>query len=235
MTITAPALESPARTHSRKLYLPALLVAATTAWLVSVAVDTLGRAGSLGKVLSAGRAELVAPAVVVLVATALVCEHIWPAERRPLLSKGHLHDALFLVLHVVAVVPLMTLLGVAFAELLVGHAGWMAVAWTAAWPTWSVLAVTIILMDAGNWLAHFADHRIGALWRFHAVHHSQEELSVLTTFRAHPLSHLAGFFLGTVPVVVLMGHRPMAPAVITAYVCLGTLPHTNVDWSFGVL
>lgn len=60
-------------------------------------------------------------------------------------------------------------------------------------------------------------------------------MSVLTTFRAHPLSHLAGFFLGTLPVVVLMGHRAMAPELVTAYVCLGTLPHANVRWSFGPL
>ena len=39
-------------------------------------------------------------------------------------------------------------------------------------------------MDGANWLAHYADHRVDALWRFHALHHSQEELSVLTSFRA---------------------------------------------------
>ena len=30
-----------------------------------------------------------------------------------------------------------------------------------------------------------------------------------------------------------MGDRPVAPAFITLYVCLGTLPHTNVRWSLG--
>jgi sterol desaturase/sphingolipid hydroxylase (fatty acid hydroxylase superfamily) len=88
-------------------------------------------------------------------------------------------------------------------------------------------------MDGANWLAHWADHRITALWRFHAVHHSQEELSVLTSFRAHPLVHTTGFFLATIPVLVLMGDRPVAPVLITLYVCLGTLPHANVRWSFG--
>jgi sterol desaturase/sphingolipid hydroxylase (fatty acid hydroxylase superfamily) len=33
-----------------------------------------------------------------------------------------------------------------------------------------------------------------------------------------------GFFLATVPVIVMMGNRAVAPALITVYVMLGTLP-----------
>ena len=90
-------------------------------------------------------------------------------------------------------------------------------------------------MDAANWLAHYADHRLDALWRFHALHHSQEELSVLTSFRAHPLMHTTGFILATIPVVVLMPTRPIAPVLITIYVCIGTLQHANLRWTFGPL
>jgi hypothetical protein len=60
-------------------------------------------------------------------------------------------------------------------------------------------------------------------------------LSVLTSFRAHPFVHTTGFFLATIPVLMLMGDRPIAPALITLYVCLGTLTHANVRWSFGPL
>src|SRR5271155_2365733 len=88
-------------------------------------------------------------------------------------------------------------------------------------------------MDGANWLAHYADHRLDPLWRFHALHHSQEELSVLTSFRAHPLMHTTGFLLATVPVVALMPARPIAPVVITIYVCIGTLQHANLRWTFG--
>ena len=90
-------------------------------------------------------------------------------------------------------------------------------------------------MDAANWLAHYADHRLDPLWRFHALHHSQEELSVLTSFRAHPLMHTTGFILATIPVVALMPGRPIAPVLITIYVCIGTLQHANIRWTFGPL
>ena len=101
------------------------------------------------------------------------------------------------------------------------------------WPLWLVVPVTVVAMDAANWLAHYADHRLGFLWRFHALHHSQEELSVLTSFRAHPLMHTTGFILAAVPVVALMPTRAIAPVVITIYVCIGTLQHANLRWTFG--
>jgi sterol desaturase/sphingolipid hydroxylase (fatty acid hydroxylase superfamily) len=246
MTIAAGALEQApastvaplatgARSWARRLYPPAFVLAGVTGWLLWTGVSSTEQHGSLGPVLAAGRAELVAPMVLAVVAVTLVCERCWPAERREVFARGHLHDAAFFILHVVAVVPLMTLLGVAFAYLLGRHAGWIEAPWTASWPRWLLLAVTLVLMDGANWLAHWADHRFALLWRMHAVHHTQEELSVLTSFRAHPLSHLPGFFLATIPVIALMGDRGMAPALITGYVCLGTLPHANLPWSLGPL
>jgi sterol desaturase/sphingolipid hydroxylase (fatty acid hydroxylase superfamily) len=233
--LSAPGGRDRARRGGARLCGPTLVVALATAGLVWTGISTLVRSGGLGRALAGGWAELLAPVVLALVVVLALCERRWPAEPRGILARGHLHDATFFALHVVAVIPLMTLLGVAFAQLLGGHAGWIEIRWTAAWPRWLVLTLALVLMDAANWLAHWADHRVAALWRLHAVHHSQEELSVLTSFRAHPLSHLAGFFLATIPVVALTGDRGMAPALITAYVCLGTLPHANVPWSLGPL
>jgi len=168
-----------------------------------------------------------------LVLAAVVCERLWPAERRPLLARGHVQDACFLALHAIVVIPLMTLLGVGAATLIGGHAQWIELRPAQNWPGWLLVPLTIVAMDAANWLAHYADHRSDALWRFHALHHSQEELSVLTSFRAHPLMHTTGFLLASIPVVVLMPGRAIDPVLITAYVCVGTLQHANLRWTFG--
>ena len=127
----------------------------------------------------------------------------------------------------------MTLLSVGAATLIGAHARWIELRPAQHWPGWLLVPVTIVAMDGANWLAHYADHRLGPLWRFHALHHSQEELSVLTSFRAHPLMHTTGFVLATIPVVALMPARPIAPVLITIYICLGTLQHANVRWTFG--
>jgi sterol desaturase/sphingolipid hydroxylase (fatty acid hydroxylase superfamily) len=64
------------------------------------------------------------------------------------------------------------------------------------------------------------------------VHHSQEELSILTTFRAHPLVHVS-FLVAAIPVLTI-GSNAVTPAVVfTVYACLGALPHANVRWSYG--
>jgi sterol desaturase/sphingolipid hydroxylase (fatty acid hydroxylase superfamily) len=209
-------------------------LAGITGLIVWVAVADLLRQGRLETVLSAGRAELAAPLLVALVIATGICERIWPAERRPVLARGHVQDACFLAWHAVVVIPLMTLLSVGAAAL-IGHAGWIELRPAEHWPAWLLVPVTVVAMDGANWLAHYADHRLDPLWRFHALHHSQEELSVLTSFRAHPLMHTTGFLLATIPVVVLMPTRPIAPVLITIYICIGTLQHANIRWTFGPL
>jgi sterol desaturase/sphingolipid hydroxylase (fatty acid hydroxylase superfamily) len=219
----------------RRLCLSSFVLAGVAALLVWVAVSGLLRQGRLETVLSAGWAQLAAPLLVVLVVATGICERIWPAERRPVLARGHVQDVCFLALHAIVVIPLMTLLSVGAAALIGSHAGWIELRSTEHWPGWLLVPLTIVAMDGANWLAHYADHRLDPLWRFHALHHSQEELSVLTSFRAHPLMHTTGFLLATVPVVALMPTRPIAPVLITVYVCIGTLQHANLRWSFGPL
>jgi sterol desaturase/sphingolipid hydroxylase (fatty acid hydroxylase superfamily) len=210
-------------------------IAAATGLILFEALDALVGSHGLGSTLAAGWAQLVAPGFVVLVLAAVACERLWPAEQRPFLARGHVQDASYFLLYIVAIAPFMTLLSVGSAVILRGHASWLQATWTAGWPRWTVVVATLLAMDLCNWLAHWSDHRVGALWRIHALHHSQEELSVLTSFRAHPLMHTNGFLLATVPVLLITGAHPLAPVLITVYVCLGTLPHTNVGWSYGPL
>jgi sterol desaturase/sphingolipid hydroxylase (fatty acid hydroxylase superfamily) len=219
----------------RRLCPPSFVLAGVTAVILWAAVAELLRQGRLETVLSAGRAELAAPLLVALVVVTGICERIWPAERHAVLARGHVQDACFVALHAIVVIPLMTLLSVGAAALIGGHAGGIELRSTQSWPVWLIVPLTVVAMDGANWLAHYADHRLDALWRFHALHHSQEELSVLTSFRAHPLMHTTGFILAAIPVVVLMPTRPIAPVVITVYVCIGTLQHANLRWTFGPL
>ena len=228
-------LQLPRLAWWRRLCSSSFVVAGITALILWAAVADLLRQGQLGTVLSAGRAELAAPLLIALVVATGICERVWPAERRPVLARGHIQDACYLALHAIVVIPMMTLLSVGAATLIGNHAPWIELRSTATWPGWLLVPLTVVAMDAANWLAHYADHRLDALWRFHALHHSQEELSVLTSFRAHPLMHTTGFILATIPVMVLMPTRPITPVLITIYVCVGTLQHANLRWTFGPL
>ena len=92
----------------------------------------------------------------------------------------------------------------------------------------------LVLIDLANWTSHLYNHRVDAFWRFHALHHSQEEMSILTSFRAHPLVHTS-FQLTAVPLIVLGTGGAVPATVLVGYVVLSTMPHANVNWSFGPL
>jgi len=228
-------IAEPARPRIRRPYLPSFALALVTAWLAWDGAITLSRAGRLATTLAGARHQLAGPTVIGFLVVAIACERLRPLERRPVTARGHVHDACFFLVSAVAVVPLVAVLGVASASMLATHAHWMEVPGTASWPRWLLLGVTLIAMDGCNWLTHVAEHRFAPLWRVHALHHSQEEVSVLTTFRTHPLVHTASFFAATIPVVALMGDRPLGPTLVTVYLCLGALPHANVGWTYGPL
>src|SRR5580658_346716 len=93
---TAPAAPDSARPGWwRRLALSSFVVAGVTVLILWVAVVALLRQGSLGNVLSAGRAELAAPALIALIIVVGICEQFWPAERRRVLARGHVQDACF--------------------------------------------------------------------------------------------------------------------------------------------
>ena len=83
----------------RRLCPSSFVLAGLTVLIVWVAVADLLRQGRLETVLSAGRGELAAPLLMALVVTTGICERIWPAERRPVLARGHVQDACYLALH----------------------------------------------------------------------------------------------------------------------------------------
>ena len=112
------------------------VLAGITVLVLWVAVARLLRQGRLESVLSAGRAELAAPLLVALVVATGICERIWPAERRPVLARGHVQDLCFVALHAIVVIPLMTLLSVGAAALIGSHARWIELRSTEHWPGW---------------------------------------------------------------------------------------------------
>jgi hypothetical protein len=93
----------------RRLCPSSFVLAGITVLVVWIAITVLLRQGQLETVLSTSRAELAAPPLVALIATG-ICEQIWPAERRPVLARGHMQWACFVALHAIAVILLMTLL-----------------------------------------------------------------------------------------------------------------------------
>jgi sterol desaturase/sphingolipid hydroxylase (fatty acid hydroxylase superfamily) len=175
---------------------------------------------------------LIGPAMLALVGVCLLVERRWPAERRPIGARGHALDAAYLALYVAVAVPAVTLIGTGAAVLVLRLDGDATLHPFAGLPRWALVALVVVLMDLANWTSHLLNHRVRSFWRYHALHHSQEELSILTSFRAHPLVHTS-FQLAAVPLIVLGTGGAVPPWVLIAYVVMSTMPHANVNWGFG--
>jgi sterol desaturase/sphingolipid hydroxylase (fatty acid hydroxylase superfamily) len=70
-----------------------------------------------------------------------------------------------------------------------------------AW--WWQAALVVVLGDLLIYWAHRLQHRVGLLWRFHAIHHSAEHLDWLAAHREHPLDTVYTVFIVNLPLFAL--------------------------------
>jgi hypothetical protein len=117
--------------------------------------------------ISAGRFQLAGPVVIGFVLVIFSIEQLWPAERRPLLARGHLLDLGYLVFYAVLVIPLVVLIGAGFADLLADAAPWLVLPRVPGVPGWCFVALAVLCIDAVDWLAHFGNHKITASGLIH--------------------------------------------------------------------
>jgi sterol desaturase/sphingolipid hydroxylase (fatty acid hydroxylase superfamily) len=232
-TIQARPVPGAARRASRTLYLPTIVIAGLAAWLSWRGWTALGQTG-VAQSVHGGRFELAGPVVLGFVLVVCVVEQILPAQRHRVFARGHLLDAGYAVFYALLVIPLIVLLGAGFSGMAARLEPWLVLPRIPGVPGWCFVGLAVLGIDAVDWLTHLANHRLTSLWRLHAVHHSQEELSILTTYRAHPLVHVS-FLLSAVPVLAVGANTVTPAAVFTVYACLGALPHANVRWTYGRL
>ena len=79
----------------------------------------------MARFFDAGRYNLAGPVVLGFVLTVCVLEQVFPAQRRPLLARGHLLDFCYAVFYALLVIPLVVLLGSGFSDLLAWLAPWL--------------------------------------------------------------------------------------------------------------
>src|SRR5439155_21483690 len=70
-------------------------------------------------------------------------------------------------------------------------------------PLWAGSLLALVLLDLGNYVAHFTLHRFDALWEFHKVHHSSHVLDWLATFRFHVVEQILRRLVAPVLLIVV--------------------------------
>lgn len=110
---------------------------------------------------------------------------------------------------------------------------------TGIWPTNRPFVVqvliAILVADLGITLTHYASHKIGVLWRFHAVHHSVTRFYGLNGLMKHPLHQTIETAAGVTPLLLAGIPVPVAAALSLAVAVQLLLQHSNADYRVGPL
>jgi sterol desaturase/sphingolipid hydroxylase (fatty acid hydroxylase superfamily) len=105
----------------------------------------------------------------------------------------------------------------------------------ASQPHWLQGVEVVVLGDLAMYWGHRLQHHNAFLWRFHAVHHTSEQLDFVAAHREHPIDGLYTQFFMNVP-AVLLGFSFEGLLGLVAFRGLwATFIHSNVKLPLGPL
>lgn len=133
----------------------------------------------------------------------------------------------FTVIHLIihtGFAVLIVLLSDACKEAGIGISNWLNAS------AFDAIVISFFVLDFfGGWLVHWVEHKTRFLWRFHIIHHSDNNVDVTTGLRHHPIeSVLRGiFFL----MGVLVSGAPVYAVMIyqTLLVLATQFTHANIN------
>lgn len=94
----------------------------------------------------------------------------------------------------------------------------------------ATIIISFLVLDFfGGWLVHITEHKVPLLWRFHVIHHADNNVDVTTGLRHHPIeSVLRGLFMFA---GILVSGAPMYAVMIfqTILVLATAFTHANIS------
>lgn len=92
-----------------------------------------------------------------------------------------------------------------------------------------------LALDFLDYWFHRLRHRVPWLWAFHTIHHSQEELTSLTSFRMHPAEQVLGNVVMFAPLIALGIPTGVWFPLIVAQNAFEAVQHSRLNWRYGRL
>jgi sterol desaturase/sphingolipid hydroxylase (fatty acid hydroxylase superfamily) len=169
-------------------------------------------------------------------------ERLWALRKQKISRKALITDVVYYFLNsllpnIILAIP-VSLIAWGVHRLMPWHIQTMF----AGLPVWAHIALAFIVVQIGVYWGHRWSHEIPFLWRFHAIHHSAEEMDWLINMRAHPFdmvfTRLCGFVLLYIFGLAQPtgGPEDLAPILIILFGTVwGFFIHANLRWRFGPL
>lgn len=104
----------------------------------------------------------------------------------------------------------------------------------ASQPMWLQFVEAVLLAELGSYAAHRFCHENRFMWKFHALHHSVEEMDWIAAARVHPVDQIFTRSIVLIPVTVLFPADTLAVyLVISGFQSF--FIHSNIRTTFGPL
>jgi sterol desaturase/sphingolipid hydroxylase (fatty acid hydroxylase superfamily) len=163
-------------------------------------------------------------------------ETIFPHREEQGIFRYEWREDLFYYLVSSMMVQVLTWLSFMPAQTLFAITSWTEFrAWVAALPFAAQFIAIMFLTDLVQYWVHRLFHRIPALWRFHAVHHSAQAMDWIAGARMHFFEILALRSTTVIPMIVLGFSQGAVNAYILVVYLYATFVHSNLGWKFGFL
>ena len=99
-------------------------------------------------------------------------------------------------------------------------------------PTSLSVALAVVIVMLGSYWGHRLSHTVPFLWRFHAVHHSIEDMDWLASGRLHPLDQAFTTACFLAPLIVLGYGGGVFGGVAVFFTALALFQHSNTRLRF---
>ena len=100
---------------------------------------------------------------------------------------------------------------------------------------WGLAIFAFVFTDLLAWGSHWCHHKVGTLWRFHSVHHSQRQLNALSDNRTHVGEVVAAALIVFVPSQLLGLNVSAAMGLAFIGIYYSAMLHSNIRTNLGPL
>jgi sterol desaturase/sphingolipid hydroxylase (fatty acid hydroxylase superfamily) len=159
-------------------------------------------------------------------------ERLSPLKREQRLFRNEWREDLFYYFVSSMMVQVLTFLAMAPSNLIVAETGWQQFrAFIFALPLVVQVVAIMLFTDLIQYWLHRAFHRVPALWRFHAVHHSAKSMDWIAGARMHFIEIIVLRGVTAIPMFTL----GFDPAAIQIYLLIvyfySAFIHANIGWN----
>lgn len=160
-------------------------------------------------------------------------ERLFPRTPGQALFRAEWREDLFYYLVSSMFVQVLTWLSFAPSRFVLGHTQWKDLrTWVGGQPLWLQFFEIMFFTDLVQYWVHRLFHRIPALWKFHAVHHSAKSMDWMASARMHFLEIIVLRGTTLVPMMVLGFDQTVVQFYVLMVYVHSTFVHANVKWDF---